>query len=383
MVGGPRTAALVPAFLAIDALGAVYLPGDVSWPARRIQDVLVQTGAVAVLATGDDPALIEGARAAGRRLLRAAEARTATPWTGDPDDDPARPSYVLFTSGSTGAPKGAVVEHRGMINHLLSKVEDLGLGPDDVLAQTAPLGFDISVWQLLAPLLAGGEVVVVGDDTARDPVALAALVRAGRVTVLELVPTMVRLLLDAAPDGLPPLRWLLATGEELAPRLARRCLAELPGVRVLNAYGPTECSDDVTHHEVTRGDLVLRHLPIGTPVANTRLYVLARTDDGWRACEPGEIGELFVGGTCVGRGYLGLPERTGEAFFQDPFEAGGRLYRTGDAVRRLGPDGPLQYLGRVDRQLKVSGVRIEPGEIEAALRGHPYVADTVVVLTDS
>ncbi|WP_026410997.1 amino acid adenylation domain-containing protein [Actinomadura oligospora] len=387
MVGGARNAAVVAAFLAIELLGAVYLPCDPSWPARRVADVLEQTHAVALLTVDDSPAsspaIVEGSTLAEVPLLRAADADRPG-WSGAAPADPSAPRYVLFTSGSTGAPKGAVVEARGMLNHLFSKVRDLDMGPDDVLAQTGPLGFDISVWQLLAPLLTGGSVLVVDDDTARDAVALAGLVRREGVTILELVPTMLRLMLDAPEPSSPTLRHLLATGEELPIALARRCLDELPGVTLLNAYGPTECSDDVTHHVVTHGDLALRHLPIGTPVANTSLYVLVAGDGGWRAAEPGEVGELFVGGTCVGRGYLGRHDRTREAFFRDPFSpAGSRLYRTGDAVRRLGPDGPLQYLGRVDRQVKISGVRIEPGEIEAALRAHPAVGDCAVVVHDS
>lgn len=386
MVGGRRGAMLVPAFLAIELLGAVYLPCDASWPALRVEAALARTDAAVLLTVDDDPGVspgvVAGAAAAGRPLLRAGDAANA--WEGEERlGDPRAPRYVLFTSGSTGAPKGAVIEHRGMLNHLFSKVRDLGLGPDDVVAQTAPLGFDISIWQLLAPLLAGGQVVVVDDETVADSRALAAAVRREGVTVLELVPTMLRLLLDVTAEAPPALRWLLATGEELPPRLARRCLDRLPGVGLMNAYGPTECSDDVTHHVVTAGDLVLRHLPVGTPVTNTDLYVLAPEGDRWRPCGPGEAGELFVGGAGVGRGYLDEHDRTREAFFRDPFGAAdGRVYRTGDVVRMLGPGGPLQYLGRVDRQVKVSGVRIEPGEVEAALRAHPEVRDCAVVLQE-
>jgi amino acid adenylation domain-containing protein len=308
---------------------------------------------------------------------------------------------VLFTSGSTGRPKGAVVEHRGMINHLYAKIVDLELTGDDAVAQTAPLGFDISVWQMLCPLLVGGRVEVVDDEAGHDPVAFARAVREREITVVELVPTMVRHLLDdlatAAPgeaDALAGLRWMIATGEELPAELARRWLAAMPHARLLNAYGPTECSDDVTHHTVTKGDLDLLRLPIGTPIVNTRLYVLRAPDEPggdeatWSACDIGETGELFVGGICVGRGYLGDPERTRDAFYQDPFDDSGtgRLYRTGDAVRLLPPgeggeDRPtLQYLGRVDRQVKIAGVRMELGEIEAVLRRHPTVGAAAVVV---
>src|SRR5262249_5359700 len=156
---------------------------------------------------------------------------------------------------------------------------------------------------------------------------------------------------------------------------------EMPQAGLLNAYGPTECSDDVTHHLVTFADLDLLRLPIGTPVINSRLYVLRREGETWEACEQGETGELFVGGVCVGRGYLGDHDRTRDAFFQDPFgdSPTGRLYKTGDAVRLL-PQGVLQYLGRVDRQVKIAGVRMELGEIEAVLQRHPSVGAAAVVV---
>jgi non-ribosomal peptide synthetase component F len=174
---------------------------------------------------------------------------------------------------------------------------------------------------------------------------------------------------------------MLATGEELPTEVARRWIEEMPHAGLLNAYGPTECSDDVTHHVVTLADLELLRLPIGTPVINADLYVLRREGDGWAACERGEVGELFVGGVCVGRGYLGDHDRTRDAFFQDPFAdtPTGRLYKTGDAVRLL-PEGTLQYLGRVDRQVKIAGVRMELGEIEAVLQRHPSVGAAAVVV---
>ncbi|MEV7116686.1 amino acid adenylation domain-containing protein [Streptomyces anulatus] len=391
-VGGERGTTVVAAFLATELLGALYLPADGNWPARRVADVLGQAGAVLLLNTDPEaaaPSLVEGAREAGVRIVRAAESVSCEPWQGPARlESPDQPRYVLFTSGSTGRPKGAVVEHQGMLNHLYAKVVDLGITERDVVAQTAPLGFDISIWQMLCPLVVGGEVAVVGDATAHDSVAFARLIYEQGVTVVELVPTMVRLLLDdlaAVPAAarLEGLRWMLATGEELPTEVARRWLQETPQAGLVNAYGPTECSDDVTHHTVLPEDLTLLRLPIGAPVVNTQLYVLRREDDGWHACGPGENGELFVGGVCVGRGYVGDHDRTREAFFRDPFRdtPTGRLYRTGDAVTVL-PQGALQYLGRVDRQVKIAGVRMELGEIEAVLQRHPAVGAVAVVVHD-
>ncbi len=231
-----------------------------------------------------------------------------------------------------------------MLNHLWAKIIDLELTGADVVAFTAPLGFDISIWQMLCPLLLGGRIDVVGDDVAHDPEAFARAVDDQGITIVELVPTMVRHLLDdLAPGSLTALRWMIATGEELPAELSRRWLDAMPHARLLNAYGPTECSDDVTHHTVTAGDLDLLRLPIGTPIVNTRLYVLREEDDGtWSACDIDETGELFVGGVVVGRGYLGNEERTREAFYRDPFDRAsptGRLYRTGDAVTAAGGRG--------------------------------------------
>lgn len=394
-VGGERCAAVIAAFLAIELVGALYVPADDTWPAGRVRDVLDQAGAsvlVTVDAAETAPALLEGAAEAGCRVVRAAAADGLAPWAGEPRLDALdQPRYVLFTSGSTGRPKGAVVEHQGMLNHLWAKIIDLELTGADVVAFTAPLGFDISIWQMLCPLLLGGRIDVIGDDVAHDPEAFARAVDDRGITIVELVPTMVRHLLDdLTPGSLTALRWMIATGEELPAELSRRWLEAMPHARLLNAYGPTECSDDVTHHTVTAGDLDLLRLPIGTPIVNTRLYVLREEDDGtWAACDIGETGELFVGGVVVGRGYLGNEERTREAFYRDPFDASsptGRLYRTGDAVKLLpagagGEDRPtLQYLGRVDRQVKIAGVRMELGEIEAVLQRHPAVGAAVVVV---
>jgi amino acid adenylation domain-containing protein len=384
-VGGRRGVQVIAAFLAIELVGALYVPADTAWPAGRVRDVLAQAQASFLLSVDPRPsgAIAEGAADAGATILDAADAATREPWRAAPLlDGLDRPRYVLFTSGSTGRPKGAVVEHQGMINHLWAKIVDLDLTGDDVLAQTAPLGFDISIWQMLCPLLVGGRVLVVGDEVAHDPVAFAEAVERHSVTVVELVPTMVRHLLDDIDRPLESLRWMLATGEELPAEVARRWTGAFPHTGLLNAYGPTECSDDVTHHVITAADLDLLRLPIGTPVINTQLYVLRRQDDGtWAACEPGETGELFVGGVCVGRGYLGDHDKTEAAFFRDPFAdtPTGRLYRTGDAVRVL-PQGTLQYLGRVDRQVKIAGVRMELGEIEAVLQRHPSVGAAAVVV---
>lgn len=385
-VGGPRRAEVVAAFLACDLIGAVYLPVEHTWPIQRILGVLAGSGAAALLWTAGDPAGSDGPLGgADIPVISGADIPASPPWQGTPAAPGATGiSYVLYTSGSTGAPKGAVIERRGLLNHLAAKVADLALAPADRVAQTAPLGFDISIWQFLAPLLAGGQVHIIGDELAQDPPRLLPYLSRHGITVAELVPTLLRSLLEAmeqeGTDGLA-LRWMIATGEELPPATAARFARLAPAVSLMNAYGPTECSDDVTHFVVSQPDPQARHLPIGWPVAGTQLYVLRQDDGHWMACPRGEAGELFVGGTGVGRGYLDDPGRTRQAFFQDPFArtATGRLYRTGDAVVALA-SGVLEYRGRVDRQVKIAGFRMEPAEIEAVLARHPRVAACAVVV---
>jgi len=378
---------LPAAFLALEAVDAVYLPVEPDWPQERSRQVIASSGAVAVLAGPGVSRPAVDAAAGGRPVLdldglRAAGA-VVTPRASVPDDDP---RYVIFTSGTTGVPKGAVVEHRGMMNHLRVKIADLGLTAVDRVAFTAPIGFDISIWQMLSPLLVGATVVVVDDATVRFPRKMVRALGRHGVTVAEVVPAIAAALAreyvrDHASAS--ALRWLLTTGEELRPALAAALLAALPDVALLNAYGPTECSDDVTHHRVTERDTEALRIPIGTPVANCDLYLLVDEDGRWRAARTGEAAELFVGGVPVGRGYLGRPDLTARAFFHDEIEPSsptGRLYRTGDLVRL--DDGVLSYLGRVDRQVKVGAVRIELDEIEAVVSRHEAVAECAVLLSE-
>jgi amino acid adenylation domain-containing protein/non-ribosomal peptide synthase protein (TIGR01720 family) len=290
-------------------------------------------------------------------------------------------AYVIYTSGSTGQPKGVMVEQAGMLNNQLAKVPYLGLTPDDVIAQTANQGFDISVWQFLAGLLCGARVEIVPDEIAHDPVALLCHVRDTGVTVLESVPSLIQgMLVDTALE-VPRLRWLLPTGEALPPVLARDWLARYPHVMLVNAYGPAECSDDVALHRIDAAPAEQAYLPIGTATDNNRLYVLG---DDLGPLPVGAVGELYVAGTGVGRGYLGAPGLTAGAFLPNPFaaEPGERLYRTGDLARRRA-DGLVEYVGRADQQVKIRGYRIELGEIEARLRAHEAVCEAAVVARES
>ncbi|WP_151886651.1 AMP-binding protein, partial [Pseudomonas aeruginosa] len=285
-----------------------------------------------------------------------------------------------YTSGSTGHPKGVMVEQAGMLNNQLSKVPLLALDENDVIAQTASQSFDISVWQFLAAPLFGAQVDILPNDIAHDPLALSRRVRERGITVLELVPSLIQEVLDDPQETLPGLRWMLSTGEALSPELARRWLTRYPQVGLMNAYGPAECSDDVSFFRVDTQSTGGTYLPIGQATDNNHLQVL---DDDLLPVPLGGIGELYVSGTGVGRGYLADPGRTALAFLPDPYAQvpGSRIYRTGDLACR-GKGDQLEYVGRIDHQVKVRGFRIELGEIESRLLELPIVREAVVLAQD-
>ncbi|MDQ1593089.1 MAG: hypothetical protein QOG71_3716, partial [Pyrinomonadaceae bacterium] len=293
-------------------------------------------------------------------------------------------AYIIYTSGSTGRPKGVLVERGGMLNHLLAKVCVLELTGRDVVAFNAPVSFDISIWQMLAPLAAAASVRFVSEAAAADPARLCEDLIAGGVTIFETVPSMLGAMLDApecARLNDSKLRWVISNAEALPPGMCRRFEEKFPAIRLLNAYGPTECSDDVTHFEIEPAAAAdFEIVPIGSPVANTQLYVL---DGAGRLCPSGVLGELYIGGAGVARGYVNRPELTAEKFVPDPFStrAGARLYRTGDVVRWR-TDAQLEFLGRQDQQVKLRGYRIELGEIESALSTHAGVKQCAVTVAE-
>lgn len=380
----PRGLDWLVALAGILRAGAAWVPLDVSHPPARWRQVLAQARPAQVLTDSAGVAALANAGVAGARTLAAVEA-TATGTTALPTSShPAQLAYVLFTSGSTGVPKGAMVTRAGMLNNMLAKVVPLGLGEGDVIAQTAPPCFDISVWQALAAPLFGARVEIVADDVVRDPSALTALLAQRGVTLFEPVPSLLQAMLDCqAAEGrdapLPALRWVLPTGEALPPATARAWFGRYPAVPLMNAYGPAECSDDVAFHPLSADSLEQAGdtVPIGRPTANAVLQVL---DADGNLAAPGVVGEIAVAGAGVGRGYLADPRRTAAAFVPDPTGAlGSRRYLTGD-LGRWQADGVLEYVGRKDFQVKLRGYRIELGEIEAVLAAHPAVRQALVTV---
>jgi amino acid adenylation domain-containing protein len=292
-------------------------------------------------------------------------------------------SYVIYTSGSTGEPKGAMIELEGMLNHLFIKISDFQLSETDVVAQSASQCFDVSVWQFLAILLVGGRVCIVDNATLRDPRSQFNLMERENVSVLEVVPSELRAMLDSLDmpgEELPSmssLRCVLVMGEVLDPLLCDRWFDCFGHAALINGYGATECSDDVNHYWMrSTPDLRDRSIPLGGPLMNLQIFV---QDADMVMCPIGVAGSMYIAGVGVGRGYLNDPVRTAQSFIPDAYTKtpGGRAYRTGDLGRYL-PDGNLEFIGRSDHQVKIRGFRIELGEVESAIARIPAVAQAVV-----
>ncbi|MFL6236363.1 MAG: amino acid adenylation domain-containing protein, partial [Thermoanaerobaculia bacterium] len=360
-----RSPGLVVALVAVLKAGGAYVPLDPSYPAERLSYMLEDSGARVLL---DRDLLDREAAAIGAE---------------DPSDlpDGAGPenlAYVIYTSGSTGRPKGAMNEHRAIVNRLLWMQDTYRLDATDRVLQKTPMSFDVSVWEFFWPLMTGARLVVARPGGHQDNAYLVDLIARERITTLHFVPSMLALWLEEPEvERCRDLRRVVVSGEALALEHERRFFERLPGAELHNLYGPTEAAVDVTWWPCAPGSRH-RSVPIGRAIRNVAIHIV---DRGLRPVPVGAAGELLIGGAQVGRGYHGRPALTAERFVPDPFspEPGRRLYRTGDLARRL-PDGAVEYLGRIDHQVKIRGVRIELGEIESALREQPAVRDAAAVV---
>jgi amino acid adenylation domain-containing protein len=382
-----RSLDLVVGLLATLKAGGAYVPLDPAYPADRLAYMLEDAAPRVVLTHGPArPALDAAARRAGERPPVIDLAADAPLWSAlEPEDlapssmdaGPGDLAYIIYTSGSTGRPKGAMNEHRAVVNRLWWMQREFALNPGESVLQKTPVSFDVSVWELFWPLIVGGRLVLARPEGHKDPAYLLEIIRRERVAAVHFVPSMLRAFLEQtdAPSA-PSLRHIVASGEALPADLARRCREMFPTTALTNLYGPTEAAVDVSAWRVAL-DPEARDVPIGKPIANTRLYIL---DDRLQPAPRGAIGEIYIGGVQVGRGYWNRPDLTAERFLESPFVAGERLYKTGD-LGRYRADGEILFAGRNDFQVKVRGFRVELGEIEAALTQHAGVAEAVVIAT--
>lgn len=376
-----RSVDLVVGMLAIVKAGGAYLPLDVSYPASRLSFMLDDAGVTVVVAQPGHEGRIP---LAGRHVvLLDAGGVSTTESGGEPSADP-RPSpddlaYVIYTSGSTGTPKGVAVPHRAVVR-LVCHTDYVQLTPTDRVGQASNSSFDAATFEIWGALLNGACIVGVEREVTLSPRRLAAQLEADGITALFLTTALFNQVAQEAPDAFRSLTHLLFGGEAADPRWPRAVLASGPPQRLLHVYGPTESTTFATWRQVKEVPSSASTVPIGKPLANTQAYVL---DARMQPVPPGVAGELYIGGDGVARGYLRRPELTSERFVPNPFasENSGRLYRTGDNVRAL-RDGALEFVGRMDGQVKLRGFRIELGEIEAALATMRLIRDAVVLLRE-
>ncbi|HEX8821363.1 MAG TPA: amino acid adenylation domain-containing protein, partial [Archangium sp.] len=367
-----RSPELVIAMLGVLKAGGVYVPVDPAWPAARLQTLLKDSAASRVIAQERTAGWLEG-QGVQRVVLDTEETREALsrePRTSPGVEvHPGQLAYVIYTSGSTGKPKGVLVEHQGACNTIVWSCQYWAAGPGKRVLQVASASFDVSVFDIFGTFHEGAVLVMAPRESLMPGAELLRVLREERVNAAVFTPSV----LEATPvEELPDLESVMVIGEVCSPRLPRRWGV---GRRFVNSYGPTEVSIYATFADCA-SDAVLA--PIGRPFPGVRAYVL---DSRLHPVAVGVRGELFLGGVGVARGYLDRPELTAERFVPDPFceEPGARMYRTGDFVRWL-PDGQLDFIGRVDEQVKLRGFRIELGEIEAVLCAEPSVGEAVVVL---
>lgn len=374
-----RSPEMLVGILGVLKAGGAYVPLEPSNPDERLSYQIRDTGARLVLTQSrfrerlarlmDGTVEIVALDSDWERGLR--EKREARNTGGSSAD----PVYVIYTSGTTGRPKGVVLEHRALCNRITWMQRAYHLTTQDRVLQKTPYSFDVSGWEFFWPLISGACLVIARSEGHKDPHYLRATIEKSGITVLHFVPSMLQAFLAVeGSGGCPSLRKVICSGEQLTVRLKDRFFEVFPEVELHNLYGPTEAAIDVTAYRCRKEDTLV---PIGKPIANTQIHIV---DSELKAVGLGVTGELCIAGDCLARGYLNQPELTAEKFVQNPFQAGARMYKTGDLARWL-PDGNIEYLGRADHQIKIRGNRVELGEIESVLLEQEGVAACAIVAT--
>jgi amino acid adenylation domain-containing protein len=369
-----RSPEMVIGLFAILKAGAAYMPIEADYPADRIRYMLADAGATHVLTTSACASVVAAQTVTAIVLDELTGGEDAPPVV---ELAPADLAYVIFTSGSTGQPKGVMISHGAIDNRLQWMQAEYHMTPADRVMQKTPYTFDVSVWEFFWPLSVGATLIVAEPERHKESGYLVDLIQRERVTCIHFVPSMLQLFLHEDLTSCRSLRRIICSGEALTVDQCRR-LQALPGVAAHNLYGPTEAAVDVTHWDCTGTRDPHASVPIGRPIANTQIYIL---NEKLQPAPIGVAGELHIGGHNLSRGYLNKPELTAERFIAHPFSAepDARVYKTGD-LARLRDDGDIEYIGRIDTQVKLRGLRIELGEIEAVLGAFPGVAAAAVVV---
>ncbi|UCH95065.1 MAG: amino acid adenylation domain-containing protein [Candidatus Aminicenantes bacterium] len=392
-----RSIRMLAAIIGVFKAGCAYLPIDTEYPEERIKNMLEEC-VVKLLITQPENLQVakkikESLPCLETILCPDHEYRIYRELHQYPTLDPGSTSaqnslaYVIYTSGTTGKPKGVMIHQQGMLNHMYAKINDLSINRQDIIAQTASACFDISVWQFLAGLLVGGGTFIIDKEIILEPARFLKVVQKGKITILESVPSLMSAFLHQVKNEtdtqLKYLRWMILTGEALGIGLVKDWYAQYPGIKILNAYGPTEASDDVTHYVIdTLPQENQETIPIGKPLQNLHIYIL---DKHLSLCPIGVRGEICVAGIGVGKGYWKKSRETEKAFIPNPYRDQfghsdySTLYKTGD-IGYFREDGNLECLGRLDYQVKIRGNRIELGEIESQLLKHKHIKEAVVTV---
>jgi amino acid adenylation domain-containing protein len=369
-----RSLQLPVTLLAILKAGAVYVPLDLSFPEERL-NTIVRDARLQWVITSRYLSLWKFPAA-----LQVIDIEQSSQWLALDNHTPAitpagsKPLLnVIYTSGSSGQPKGVMVSQAAIVNRLLWMQESFPLQAHDRVLHKTPYSFDVSVWEIFWPLITGAQLIIAEPQGHKNPAYLRDIIHREKISILHFVPSMLSVFLQTdAPGKCASLKEVFCSGEVLSLALAKHFYTQLPNATLVNLYGPTEAAIDVSCYTCSKESL---NVPIGKAISNTQLYVL---DQKQNLLPIGAVGEITIGGAGLAEGYIHQTELTAQAFIDNPFQPGTRLYKTGD-LGRFDHEGQLHFIGRADQQIKVRGFRVEPGEIESQLNRHPAIRETLIV----